>query len=89
MNYGYVCFFIERAFSQQFTFDLIMTSFFFPLFGHQTALKLIVLAYVFSSVLTLQRDCGRPPVPRKDPETKPEDESLLSDHPYVEKVLFL
>lgn len=35
----------------------------------------------------MQRDCGRPPIPRKDPGTKPEEESLLSNHPYVDKVL--
>ncbi|XP_029126647.1 protein PLASTID TRANSCRIPTIONALLY ACTIVE 10 [Cajanus cajan] len=34
----------------------------------------------------LRRDCGRPPVPRKDPEDKPEEEPLLSNHPYVEKL---
>ena len=37
----------------------------------------------------MQRDCGRPPVPRKDPGSKPEEEPLLSDHPYVDKVFFL
>ncbi|KAJ0105413.1 hypothetical protein Patl1_18249 [Pistacia atlantica] len=34
----------------------------------------------------LRRDCGRPPVPRKDPGTKPEEEPLLSNHPYVDKL---
>ncbi|XP_023882746.1 protein PLASTID TRANSCRIPTIONALLY ACTIVE 10 [Quercus suber] len=34
----------------------------------------------------LRRDCGRPPVPRKDPGSKPEEEPLLSDHPYVDKL---
>ncbi|XP_027353065.1 protein PLASTID TRANSCRIPTIONALLY ACTIVE 10 isoform X2 [Abrus precatorius] len=34
----------------------------------------------------LRRDCGRPPVPRKDPGDKPQEESLLSNHPYVEKL---
>eukprot|EP00257_Ricinus_communis_P022547 XP_015582308.1 protein PLASTID TRANSCRIPTIONALLY ACTIVE 10 [Ricinus communis] len=34
----------------------------------------------------LRRDCGRPPVPRKDLGTKPEEEALLSNHPYVEKL---
>ncbi|XP_047157256.1 protein PLASTID TRANSCRIPTIONALLY ACTIVE 10 [Vigna umbellata] len=34
----------------------------------------------------LRRDCGRPPVPRKDLEDKPEEEPLLSNHPYVEKL---
>ncbi|KAA0057783.1 protein PLASTID TRANSCRIPTIONALLY ACTIVE 10 isoform X1 [Cucumis melo var. makuwa] len=34
----------------------------------------------------VRRDCGRPPIPRKDPGIKPEDESLLSNHPYVEKL---
>ncbi|KAJ8771279.1 hypothetical protein K2173_026456 [Erythroxylum novogranatense] len=34
----------------------------------------------------LRRDCGRPPVPRKDPEIKPEEEPLLSNHPYVDKL---
>lgn len=38
--------------------------------------------------LPLQRDCGRPPVPRRDPEDKPEEEPLLSNHPYVDKVPF-
>ncbi|KAK4782246.1 hypothetical protein SAY86_016348 [Trapa natans] len=34
----------------------------------------------------LRRDCGRPPVPRKDPGSKPEEEPLLSNHPYVDKL---
>ncbi|XP_061359783.1 protein PLASTID TRANSCRIPTIONALLY ACTIVE 10 [Gastrolobium bilobum] len=34
----------------------------------------------------LRRDSGRPPVPRKDPGDKPEEESLLSNHPYVDKL---
>lgn len=34
----------------------------------------------------MQRDCGRPPVPRKNPEDNPVEEPLLSNHPYVEKV---
>ncbi|XWS37142.1 hypothetical protein CRYUN_Cryun19dG0017700 [Craigia yunnanensis] len=34
----------------------------------------------------LLRDCGRPPVPRKDPGAKPEEEPLLSNHPYVDKL---
>ncbi|KAJ9140204.1 hypothetical protein P3X46_030879 [Hevea brasiliensis] len=34
----------------------------------------------------LRRDCRRPPVPRKDPGAKPEEEPLLSNHPYVEKL---
>ncbi|CAL1405789.1 unnamed protein product [Linum trigynum] len=34
----------------------------------------------------LLRDCGRPPVPRKDPGEKPEKEALLSNHPYVDKL---
>ncbi|KAG6589398.1 Protein PLASTID TRANSCRIPTIONALLY ACTIVE 10, partial [Cucurbita argyrosperma subsp. argyrosperma] len=34
----------------------------------------------------VRRDCGRPPIPRKDPGTKPEDEALLSNHPYVDKL---
>ncbi|PPD76678.1 hypothetical protein GOBAR_DD26382 [Gossypium barbadense] len=29
---------------------------------------------------------GRPPLPRKDPGTKPEVEPLLSNHPYVDKL---
>lgn len=37
----------------------------------------------------VQRDCGRPPEPRKDPGSKPEEEGLLSDHPYVDKVYVL
>lgn len=32
------------------------------------------------------RDCGRPPMPRKDPGSKAEDEPLLSNHPYVDKL---
>ncbi|KAK9117472.1 hypothetical protein Sjap_016419 [Stephania japonica] len=31
----------------------------------------------------IRRDCGRPPVPRKRTGVKIEEESLLSDHPYV------
>lgn len=34
----------------------------------------------------LRRDCGRPPIPRKDPGDKPEEEPLFSNHPYVEKL---
>ncbi|KAK6261898.1 hypothetical protein QUC31_007714 [Theobroma cacao] len=34
----------------------------------------------------LRRDCGRPPVPKKHPGTKPEEEPLLSNHPYVDKL---
>ncbi|XP_021736292.1 protein PLASTID TRANSCRIPTIONALLY ACTIVE 10-like [Chenopodium quinoa] len=34
----------------------------------------------------LRRDCRRPPVPRKDLGIKVEEESLLSDHPYVDKL---
>ncbi|KAL5748287.1 hypothetical protein ACOSQ2_025584 [Xanthoceras sorbifolium] len=34
----------------------------------------------------LRRDCGRPPVPKKDPGVKPEEEALLSNHPYVDKL---
>lgn len=34
----------------------------------------------------MQRDCGRPPIPRKDPGDKPEEAPLLSNHPYVDKV---
>ncbi|WCJ36224.1 Nucleic acid-binding OB-fold-like protein [Euphorbia peplus] len=34
----------------------------------------------------LRRDSGRPPVPRKYPEGKAEEEPLLSNHPYVEKL---
>ncbi|CAA3031802.1 PLASTID TRANSCRIPTIONALLY ACTIVE 10 [Olea europaea subsp. europaea] len=34
----------------------------------------------------LRRDCGRPPVPRKDPDIKVEEEPLLSNHPYVDKL---
>ncbi|RZC17331.1 protein PLASTID TRANSCRIPTIONALLY ACTIVE 10-like [Glycine soja] len=34
----------------------------------------------------IRRDCGRPPVPRKDPGDRPEEEPLLSNHPYVEKL---
>ncbi|KAK3439794.1 hypothetical protein EUGRSUZ_B00143 [Eucalyptus grandis] len=34
----------------------------------------------------LRLDCGRPPIPRKDPGAKPEEEPLLSNHPYVDKL---
>lgn len=34
----------------------------------------------------IQRDCGRAPIPRKDPGIKVEEEPLLSNHPYVDKV---
>ncbi|EPS63890.1 hypothetical protein M569_10889, partial [Genlisea aurea] len=34
----------------------------------------------------LRRDCGRQPIPRKDPGIKWEDQPLLSDHPYVDKL---
>ncbi|KAM7254286.1 hypothetical protein ACFE04_028996 [Oxalis oulophora] len=34
----------------------------------------------------LRRDCGRPPIPRKDPEEKPEEQPLLSNHPYIDKL---
>ncbi|XP_048329831.2 protein PLASTID TRANSCRIPTIONALLY ACTIVE 10 isoform X3 [Ziziphus jujuba] len=34
----------------------------------------------------LRRDCGRPPVPRKNPGDNPVEEALLSNHPYVEKL---
>ncbi|KAL5543960.1 hypothetical protein UlMin_007744 [Ulmus minor] len=34
----------------------------------------------------IRRDSGRPPVPRKDPGDKPEEEPLLSNHPYVDKL---
>ncbi|KAL3818583.1 hypothetical protein ACJIZ3_004488 [Penstemon smallii] len=34
----------------------------------------------------LRRDCGRPPVPRKDPGIKWEEQPLLSNHPYVDKL---
>ena len=40
-------------------------------------------------MLRLQRDCGRPPIPRKDPGIKVEEEPLLSNHPYVDKVFLL
>ncbi|KAF5743703.1 Nucleic acid-binding OB-fold-like protein isoform 1 [Tripterygium wilfordii] len=33
-----------------------------------------------------RRECGRPPVPRKDLEDKPEEEPLLSNHPFVDKL---
>ena len=39
-------------------------------------------------MLSFQRDCGRPPIPRKDPGIKPEDETLLSNHPYVREGTF-
>ncbi|XP_072973755.1 protein PLASTID TRANSCRIPTIONALLY ACTIVE 10 [Typha angustifolia] len=34
----------------------------------------------------LWRESGRPPIPRKRPPIKMEEQSLLSDHPYVEKL---
>ncbi|KAJ4828650.1 hypothetical protein Tsubulata_044072 [Turnera subulata] len=34
----------------------------------------------------LRREAGRPPIPRVELETRPEDESLLSRHPYVDKL---
>lgn len=34
----------------------------------------------------LRRDCRRPPLPRKDPGVRVEEEPLLSDHPYVDKL---
>lgn len=34
----------------------------------------------------LRRDCRRPPLPRKDLGIKVEEEPLLSNHPYVEKL---
>ncbi|KAL8456799.1 hypothetical protein ACS0TY_034876 [Phlomoides rotata] len=34
----------------------------------------------------LRRDCGRPPIPRKDPGVRWEEEPLLSNHPYVDKI---
>ncbi|XP_028788155.1 protein PLASTID TRANSCRIPTIONALLY ACTIVE 10 [Neltuma alba] len=34
----------------------------------------------------IRRDSGRPPIPRKDPGDKPEEEPLLSNHPYVDKL---
>lgn len=34
----------------------------------------------------LQRSCGRAPIPRKRPTERPEDASLLSNHPFVDKV---
>lgn len=50
--------------------------------------EVLHLDFVFNlSCFSWQRDCGRPPVPRKDPGVKPEEEGLLSSHPYVDKVL--
>ncbi|KAH9720732.1 protein PLASTID TRANSCRIPTIONALLY ACTIVE 10 [Citrus sinensis] len=37
-------------------------------------------------IVEILRDCGRPPVPRKYPGVKPEEEGLLSTHPYVDKL---
>ncbi|KAB2609166.1 hypothetical protein D8674_012334 [Pyrus ussuriensis x Pyrus communis] len=34
----------------------------------------------------LRRDCGRPPIPTKDPKDNPVEEPLLSNHPYVDKL---
>lgn len=39
-------------------------------------------------VNSLQRESGRPPIPRKRPTVKMEEQSLLSDHPYVDKACF-
>lgn len=48
----------------------------------------IIVTINFILVFALQRECGRQPIPRKRPPVKMEDQSLLSDHPYVDKVLF-
>ncbi|KAL7191749.1 hypothetical protein ACSBR2_023766 [Camellia fascicularis] len=34
----------------------------------------------------IRRDCRRPPIPIKDPGIKVEEEPLLSNHPYVDKI---
>lgn len=34
----------------------------------------------------LRRDCGRAPIPRKDPGIKVEEEPLISNHPYVDRL---
>uniref|UniRef100_A0A7N0T004 S1 motif domain-containing protein n=1 Tax=Kalanchoe fedtschenkoi TaxID=63787 RepID=A0A7N0T004_KALFE len=34
----------------------------------------------------LRRDCGRPPIPQKDPGEKVEEQPLKSNHPYVDKL---
>ncbi|PON85312.1 Polyribonucleotide nucleotidyltransferase [Trema orientale] len=34
----------------------------------------------------IRRDAARPPIPRKIPGDKPEEEPLLSNHPYVDKL---
>ncbi|CAM8919165.1 unnamed protein product [Rhodiola kirilowii] len=34
----------------------------------------------------LRRDCGRPPIPKKDPGEKVEEQPLKSNHPYVDKL---
>ncbi|KAG6384967.1 hypothetical protein SASPL_153790 [Salvia splendens] len=56
---------------------LLMSINFIPYFKHQSA---ICLSFF------IQRDCGRPPIPRKDPGIKWEEEPLLSNHPYVDKL---
>ncbi|URE14692.1 hypothetical protein MUK42_12397 [Musa troglodytarum] len=37
----------------------------------------------------LWRESGRPPIPRKRPSIRMEDQSLLSDHPYVDKAFII
>ncbi|XP_039120899.1 protein PLASTID TRANSCRIPTIONALLY ACTIVE 10 isoform X2 [Dioscorea cayenensis subsp. rotundata] len=37
----------------------------------------------------LWRDCGRAPIPRRKPKFKIEEQSLLSNHPYVDKLWHL
>lgn len=56
---------------------------FLKLCGSQCRLSCVLLIEGF---LNLQRDCGRPPIPRKDPGDNPVEEPLLSNHPYVDKV---
>lgn len=43
----------------------------------------MVCSYV---CLLVQRDSRRPPIPRKDHGVKPEEQPLLSNHPYVDTV---
>ncbi|XP_040988839.1 protein PLASTID TRANSCRIPTIONALLY ACTIVE 10 [Juglans microcarpa x Juglans regia] len=67
---------IEMRFVQPNIDHLIFNRFDFPPIFHRDATNLD----------ELRRDSGRPPVPRKDPGDKPEEEPLLSNHPYVDKL---
>lgn len=45
--------------------------------------------YFLAHFLFLQRDAGRPPVPRQKSEEKIEEQPLLSNHPYVDRVILI